>query len=84
MNASSSQADISYTNVMENLVAEEVARQKSKLPEKLRGYIKSVEIETYALNRLPALYASNEKGWQIQYEKGRQTYAEEICEALRR
>ncbi|EDX84932.1 hypothetical protein S7335_2631 [Synechococcus sp. PCC 7335] len=83
MNASSSQADISYTNVMEKLVADEVARQKSKLPEKLRRYIKSVEVETYALNRLPALYASSEKGWQIQYEKAGKTYAKEIYKAVR-
>ena len=83
MSDSSPQADRSYTNVMERLVAEEVARQKSKLPGKLRGYIKTVEVETYALNRLPALYASSEKGWQMQYEKAGQDHAEAIHKAVR-
>ena len=73
MTASSAMADRAYTNVMERLVAEEVARQKAKLPPKLREYIKGVEVETYALNRLPALYASSEKGWQVQYEKAGKT-----------
>ncbi len=83
MTASSAMADRAYTNVMERLVAEEVARQKSKLPPKLREYIKGVEVETYALNRLPALYASSEKGWQIQYEKAGQTHGEAVSQAVR-
>ncbi len=83
MSDSSPQADRSYTNVMERLVAEEVARQKSQLPGKLRDYIKTIEVETYALNRLPALYASSEKGWQMQYEKAGQAHAEAIYKAVR-
>ncbi len=83
MSASLSQSDRAYTNVMERLVAEEVARQKSKLPEKLREYIKTVEVETYALNRLPVLYASSEKGWQMQYEKAGLEYAEAVSKAVR-
>ena len=79
----SSSANGSYTNVMERLVAKEVARQRAKLPEKLRAYIKSVEVETYALNRLPALYASSKKGWQIQYEKAGEAYAKDIYKAVR-
>lgn len=72
-----------YTNVMERLVAEEVERQKAKLPPKLREYIKTVEVETFALNRLPALYASSEKGWQIQYEKAGKTQAKAVSNAVR-
>lgn len=80
---SAPQTDRAYTNVMERLVAEEVQRQKSKLPAKLREYIKTVEVETYALNRLPALYASSEKGWQMQYEKAGKTHAEAVYKAVR-
>lgn len=69
---------------MERLVAEEVGRQRAKLPKKLREYIKTVEVETYALNRLPALYASSEKGWQMQYEKAGKTHGEAVYEAVRR
>lgn len=76
-------ADRAYTNVMERLVAEEVERQKAKLPPKLREYIKTVEVETYALNRLPALYASSEKGWQLQYEKAAKSHAETVYKAVR-
>ncbi len=72
-----------YTNVMERLVAEEVARQKAKLPPKLRKYIKTVEVETYALNRLPALYASSEKGWQMQYEKAGKANVDLVSKAVR-
>ena len=72
-----------YTNVMERLVAAEVARQKAKLPPKLREYIKTVEVETFALNRLPALYASSEKGWQMQYEKAGKTHGEAVSKAVR-
>lgn len=83
MSASSPQSDRAYTNVMERLVAEEVVRQKSKLPEKLREYIKTVEVETYALNRLPALYASSEKGWQMQYERAGKEHADAVFKAVR-
>lgn len=81
--SASPQDDRAYTNVMERLVAEEVERQKAKLPPKLREYIKTVEVETYALNRLPALYASSEKGWQMQYEKAGKTHAEAVSKAVR-
>lgn len=81
--SASPQADRAYTNVMERLVSEEVERQKAKLPSKLREYIKTVEVETYALNRLPALYASSEKGWQMQYEKAGKTQAEAVYKAVR-
>ncbi len=83
MSAISPQAERSYTNVMERLVAEEVERQKAKLPPKLREYIKTVEVETYALNRLPALYASSEKGWQMQYEKAAKAHAKTVAQAVR-
>ncbi len=83
MSTSSPQADRAYTNVMERLVAEEVGRQRAKLPPKLREYIKTVEVETYALNRLPPLYASSEKGWQLQYEKAGKAHDETIFKAVR-
>lgn len=71
-----------YTNVMERLVAKEVERQINQLPEKLRAYIKPVEVATYALNRLPTLYASSEKGWQRQYEKAVKAHTEDVAKAV--
>ncbi|MDJ0703617.1 MAG: late competence development ComFB family protein [Leptolyngbyaceae cyanobacterium MO_188.B28] len=72
-----------YKNVMEFLVAEEVDRQLSKLPPKLAMYIRSLEVETYALNRLPSLYASSERGWRYQRMKAEKEFQKNIATGVR-
>ena len=72
-----------YQNVMELLVAEEVERQLNKLPPKLAMYIRSLEVETYALNRLPSLYASSEKGWRHQCQKAKAELHKNIAVGVR-
>jgi hypothetical protein len=72
-----------YINVMEELVAEEVERQLKLCPESLRRYIKPLEVETYALNRLTPLYASSEKGKNQQKILGRKQYTDKIKTAVR-
>lgn len=72
-----------YINVMELLVAEEVEQQLKDLPPRVIKYLKVVEVETYALNRLPALYASSEKGWRHQYEKAKRELHNQIKSAVR-
>jgi hypothetical protein len=72
-----------YINVMELMVAEEVASQMGKLPPRIVKYIKPLEVETYALNRLPSLYASSEKGWQCQYEKASREMHAKVADAVR-
>lgn len=72
-----------YINVMETLVAEEVSRQLSSLPERVSKYVKRIEVETFALNRLPALYASSEKGLQHQYDRALHEYKPQIVSAVR-
>jgi hypothetical protein len=72
-----------YINVMEELVAEEVERQLKLCSESLRQYIKPLEVETYALNRLNPLYASSEKGKNRQKILGRKQYTEKIKIAVR-
>lgn len=72
-----------YINVMELLVAEEVEQQVRDLSPRIMKYLKVVEVETYALNRLPALYASSEKGWQHQYEKAKRELHNQIKSAVR-
>ncbi|MBF2037411.1 MAG: late competence development ComFB family protein [Leptolyngbyaceae cyanobacterium T60_A2020_046] len=72
-----------YVNVMELLVNEEVDRQLKKLPERVLKYVKRQEVETYALNRLPALYASSEKGLQHQYERAQHEMRAKIQGAVR-
>ncbi|MEO0395597.1 MAG: late competence development ComFB family protein [Cyanobacteria bacterium P01_A01_bin.137] len=73
-----------YINVMELLVAEEVEQQLRQLPTRVLKYIKSIEVETYALNRLPSLYAASEKGWHSQYQKAKYELGKEISGAVRR
>lgn len=72
-----------YINVMELLVAEEVEYQLRQLPSRVLKYVKSIEVETYALNRLPSLYAVSEKGWQSQYQKAKHDLRQEISNAVR-
>ncbi|MGF1524525.1 MAG: late competence development ComFB family protein [Leptolyngbyaceae cyanobacterium] len=71
-----------YINVMELLVAEEVERQFNRLPERVSKYLKQAEVETCALNRLPTLYASSEKGLQHQLERGRKELKSQIANAV--
>ncbi len=70
-------------NVMELLVAEEVDKQVKTMHPRMLKYLKRVEVETYALNRLPSLYASSEKGWQLQYEKAKRELHNQIKSAVR-
>ncbi|RZM79203.1 late competence development ComFB family protein [Leptolyngbya iicbica] len=72
-----------YINVMEMLVAEEVSRQLAGLPERVAKYVKRLEVETFALNRLPALYASSEKGLEHQYVRALRECKPQIESAVR-
>ncbi|MDA0864893.1 MAG: late competence development ComFB family protein [Cyanobacteria bacterium] len=68
---------------MERLVAAEVEEQLKQLPERVLRYVKRVEVETYALNRLPPLYASSEKGWQHQCDRAHQELKAKITHVVR-
>jgi hypothetical protein len=73
-----------YQNVMEILVKEEIEKQLKSLPVSRRPYINRVEVATYALNRLPAMYASSQKGKIEQRRVGLVKYKAEIIIAVRR
>jgi len=68
---------------MEDLVAEEVRRQLALLSPRLTQYIKRVEVETYALNRLPPLYASSKEGWLHQKRKAGNELPDQIKQSVR-
>lgn len=72
-----------YQNIMELLVQQEIHRQIKKLPPKLVTYIDVAEVATFALNRLPPLYASSEQGKQRQAEKGQTKLKQEVATAVR-
>ncbi|MGL5510050.1 MAG: late competence development ComFB family protein [Microcoleaceae cyanobacterium] len=58
-----------YSNIIEEVVTEEVTTQISLLPAKLVQYIKREQVETYALNRLPPLYACSREGLEQQRKR---------------
>lgn len=72
-----------YRNVMESLVVEEVEKQFQRLPPKVVSYVNKAEVIAYALNRLPPLYATSERGWQQQRERARRGMDQQIMTAVR-
>ncbi|NJR52367.1 MAG: late competence development ComFB family protein [Leptolyngbyaceae cyanobacterium CSU_1_3] len=74
---------VSYRNAMESLVVEEVDRQLQRLPARLVEYLSTPEVIAYALNRLPPLYATSEKGWRQQRLRGKDELRNQINTAVR-
>ncbi|NJN74116.1 MAG: late competence development ComFB family protein [Limnothrix sp. RL_2_0] len=72
-----------YQNVMETLVHQEIHRQMKAMPEKLLKYIDASEVATFALNRLPPLYASSEQGKLRQTAKGENKLKKDVATAVR-
>lgn len=70
-------------NVMELLVEEEIERQITRLPLPITKYINRVEVATYALNRLPPLYASSQEGFNKQKLKGKAEFSADVTKAVR-
>jgi hypothetical protein len=70
-------------NVMEVLVVEEIERQISRYSTNVTRYINRVEVATYALNRLPPLYASSHEGFNKQKLRGRTQFSAEVTKAVR-
>ena len=71
-----------YKNVMELLVEEEVGQQFKALPPRVSTYINQVEWVAYALNQLPPLYATSEKGLHHQVQRGKAKHGSEIKQAV--
>lgn len=73
-----------YQNAMESLVEQEVDRQLKALPPKVASYINRLELIAYALNQLPALYATSEQGLQHQIRRGMATHGAQVAQAVQR
>ena len=84
MKNSHSESDYTHRNVMELLVSEEINRQIVRLPSNIKKFINPIEVATYALNRLPALYASSQQGFNKQKLKGRSQYSVQITQEVRK
>jgi hypothetical protein len=84
MNNNRPETDYINRNVMEILVAEEIERQLCRLPSNIQKFINPIEVATYALNRLPALYASSQQGYNKQKIKGRSEHSVKITQEVRK
>lgn len=78
------ESDYINRNVMEVLVSEEIERQINRLPSNIKKFINPIEVATYALNRLPALYASSQQGYNKQKIRGRSEYTVKITQEVRK
>lgn len=72
-----------YSNAWEPLVLEEVERQMQHLPPRLVEYLNPAQVIAYALNRLPALYATSEDGWHRQQQRAREQFGDQLVVAVR-
>lgn len=77
------QVPIYYRNALEPLVTKEVMRQLKQMPPKLAKYLNPAQIVAYALNRLPALYATSIEGWIRQQQKAEKELSAQIVLAVR-
>jgi Late competence development protein ComFB len=73
-----------YKNAMEVLVEEEVDRQIKALPSRSMSHSNRTELVAYALNQLPALYATSERGLDYQLQNGKAKFAPRIKQAVQR
>ena len=67
---------------MEPLVVQEVRRQMSQLAPGAIRDVNPADVVAYALNFLPALYATTEEGWSWQQSRAKQELQGQISEAV--
>lgn len=84
MKINKAENDYINRNVMEILVSDEIERQIKRLPSNIKKFINPLEVATYALNRLPALYASSQQGFNKQKVRGRSEYSVQITQQVRK
>ncbi len=73
----------SFRNAIEELVLAEAELQIQNLPTALREQICLADVAAYALNRLPPLYATSEKGWRFQQLKANRDADQKVVIAVR-
>lgn len=73
-----------FKNITEQLVIEEIKKQTKKLAPSVVKNLNLVDVATYALNRLPPLYASSSEGEKWQRRRAQETLEQEITAIVRR
>jgi hypothetical protein len=71
-------------NAIEELVAEEIKAQTASLGKAAQENINLSEVAAYALNRLPPMYATSQRGWQQQRNRARAELKSQITSTVRR
>lgn len=71
-----------YKNVMEALVAEEIKSQLNQNPAYRSQKINTIEVATYALNRVPPLYASSQEGLYRQKQRAQREFGQHLKAAV--
>lgn len=71
-----------YINAMEILVEEEVNLRLEQLSESHRPYLNRMEMIAHALNQLPVLYATGERGLAYQLQHGQQRHRAQVKQAV--
>lgn len=73
---------IPYLNALEPIIVEEVHSQLQNLPSGIIQYVNSAQAVAFALNQLPPLYCTSEKGWEVQQQKAKEKLASKIQSAV--
>ncbi|HBC41178.1 MAG TPA: hypothetical protein DCZ88_04570 [Pseudanabaena sp.] len=72
----------SLKNVLEEIVVVEVQNQLKQLSKASCEIINLSEVTAFALNRLPALYASNSRGWLQQRKRAHNELRDQVVSAV--
>ena len=71
-----------YRNVMEELVEEEIDKQTRNIKPETAKALNRIDVVSYALNRLPPLYASSQEGVYRQKQRGQQQFGQRLRAAV--
>ncbi len=73
----------SCRNALEELVIEEAEAQYKRLGADIKKRVDLSEVIAYALNRLPPMYATTQRGWTQQRKKAEQELGQAITKTVR-
>ncbi|NJR68095.1 MAG: late competence development ComFB family protein [Synechococcales cyanobacterium CRU_2_2] len=82
LNAMVTPVSKTYRNAMEPLVVQEVQRQMQQLAPSALRHVNADDVIAYALNSLPALYATTETGWLWQQSRAQKDLAGQVSAAV--
>lgn len=71
-------------NALEELVIEEAEAQYKRLGADIKKRVDLSEVIAYALNRLPPMYATTQRGWTQQRKKAEQELGQAITKTVRK